>query len=69
MANSLSTTYYSFHTILFSSRSRYFQLDLDVTISNLDAGYIYRLMQIDSGYFLDVRIQRRTIRAMSSSEK
>ena len=39
----------------------YFHLDLDdflgFTFSNLDAGYILRLMQMNCGYFLDVSIK------------
>ena len=50
------TPVYFIVVIQHSSRYRCFLLDLDVTISNVDVGYIHRLMQISSGYFIDVSI-------------
>ena len=47
---------HSYHTRLFSSGSICFLLDLDVTISNLDAGYIFRLFQMKFGYFRHISI-------------
>ena len=37
-------------------KSRCFILDLDIAFKDLDAGYISRLIQLNSGYFLNVSI-------------